>query len=167
MAEAIAVRFGLTIEAGATTQPGRRPNGAVYVVETDHPDIRVRRSGEPGADVCLLSTKAQKAFPFWIECKNSESFSLASFANGAIDFVEKAFLQCHERPAVVIWRRNYHPTWAFIELSCQLARQALSLPGDGGVPRFALIASPPFLAIKFQNLLAAVAEQPAIPLSFA
>lgn len=154
VAEAIAAHFGLTIEAQPHGERGKRPGGAVYVGETDCPDIRIRRSGEPGSDVCLLSARAREKFPFWIECKNNESFDLASFANGATDFIRKAFQQCRERPAVVIWRKNRHPAWAFMELPADGVAVPINLP---------LVASPPFVAIKFEDMLDAAGRRLTMP----
>ena len=85
-AETMSIAFGLTIEAVPPTQPGIRKNGAVYLAEGHKPDLRVRRSGEAGVDVALLTSKASAcvalrdslgvARPLYIECKNNESWDL-------------------------------------------------------------------------------------------
>lgn len=80
VAEMLAYAFHLTIEATPPTKPGVRANRVVYVNEGENPDLRVRQMSEAGADVALLTSKAQAKIalykePLHIECKNSESWS--------------------------------------------------------------------------------------------
>lgn len=85
VAVALARAFELTIEATPPTPTGRR-DGVDWVAETAMPDLMVRRMGEAGADVALLTDKARASVslggkPLWIECKNHEaglSFALDS-----------------------------------------------------------------------------------------
>jgi GNAT superfamily N-acetyltransferase len=81
LAEALAVRFDLTIEAVPPTPIGVRDNGAVYVSEARIPDLRVRRMGEAGVDVMLLSAMAHhmvamQGLTCIFECKNVEKLAL-------------------------------------------------------------------------------------------
>lgn len=120
-AEAVAVRFHLTVEASPPTRTGTRPNGAVYVAETENADLRVRRSGEPGNDVVPLTTKARHVFhifgwPFAVECKNVEtlSFDRPSFWKGqGLTLVDTALQQAlryrTDEMAIVIMSRNQFP----------------------------------------------------------
>lgn len=96
-AEAIAIHLGLTIQAEPPTKPGTRANDAVYVPETDPADLRIRRMGQPGADIVLASEKARTRVAdsasgraYWIECKNTEDFTLdAKFWSHGSAWLEK------------------------------------------------------------------------------
>lgn len=79
VAERLSAFLGLTIEAVPPTKPGNR-NGAMYVPEGTG-DLRIRRMGEGGCDVILVTENARyKAAvgpqPLFIECKNTEAWAL-------------------------------------------------------------------------------------------
>jgi hypothetical protein len=86
VAERLSVVLGLTIEAVPPTKPGKHKTGAVYTPEGDRPDLRVRRQGEAGVDVALLTDRAKNRValvdftgtrrPLYIECKNREAWDL-------------------------------------------------------------------------------------------
>ena len=105
VAEMLAVGLGLTIRAEPPTKPGTRANGAVYVPEGDHADLHVRRMGQPGADVALLSDKARRLiaiedFELHIECKkNAKEVDLGwKFwrGGGCNAFLSKAMNQAND-----------------------------------------------------------------------
>lgn len=107
----LAYAFHLTIEATPPTKPGVRNNRVVWVNEGDNPDLRVRQMSEAGADVALLSSKAQTKItlfkePLHIECKNSESWSFdANFWRTA----DSAFLRDALEQASNSSRRGWQP----------------------------------------------------------
>lgn len=83
VAEALSRAFGLTIAAVPPTRPRRDASGVVYVPESDGPDLGIRRIGEAGADVVLLSARARERVRIrvgddrrlrscWFEVKNVE-----------------------------------------------------------------------------------------------
>ena len=131
VAETLAARFNLTIEAAAPTKPGLRANGARYVSEGDMPDLRVRQMGQPGADVALLSEHARAVVrlpgrePIWWECKNSESWALdAGFWRAhdlpkfALKAIQQAYGACLKAgkldqytamPVIVLGKNNHEP----------------------------------------------------------
>lgn len=133
VAELLSKEFALTIEANPPTRPGERKNGAVYISETDAlADLRVRRMGEAGSDVALLSTTAKERVcqrdvywagsgnphaPLWIECKNTEAWNFdANFwKTGANAFVDAAMHQINHampskwRPLLVLGRNRWEP----------------------------------------------------------
>lgn len=125
VAEALASYFDLTVEAQPPTKPGRLRN-VTYVPETKNPDLRVRRSGEPGSDVVLLSDKAKQVLsiggtPLSIECKYTEKFSLAHFLK-TLDIghiIGKGFKQAESVSSrstvpVVFARKNRYPILCFL-----------------------------------------------------
>lgn len=134
VAEALAVRFGLTIEAAPPTKPGKRPSGAVYVGEGAGPDLRIRASGQPGADVALLTDQAMNKVTvgqrqLYIEAKNDESwrFDAKAWKAGELGLISSAFEQCRKAcrrldpsggptmwtPAVVLGRNHHVSLVAF------------------------------------------------------
>jgi len=130
VAEALSRTHGLTIEAVPPTKPGAREHGATYVGEFKQPDLRVKRMGEAGADVVLLSQRAVDRValqdtngvwhPVWFECKNREGWQLdAHFWNaGRLAILDRAFEQTAERPEeyvpIVVLSRNRHPPLAVL-----------------------------------------------------
>lgn len=131
LAELLATTLNLCIEAVPPTQPGARANGARYVVEGDGADLRIRRMGEAGFDVSLLTERARarasiggKTLCF--ECKNTEALALGGaqfWSTGKVDStVLKAFRQLGAGTSgvcrnvhgygVVVVSRNRWPTLA-------------------------------------------------------
>jgi hypothetical protein len=143
VAEVLSARFDLTIEAVPPTKPGRRANGAQYVGEEGPtaPDVRVRPSGDPGADVALLSAKAQAVRlhglpPFWIECKNTERWAMgaAFWTDGALPEADDALRQVttgmqarklQYTPLIVLGRNN-HPPVAGVAVHSPAAARTLA-----------------------------------------
>ena len=122
VAEDLSIVLGLTISAEPPTKPGTRPNGARYVAEERGPDLRIRRSGQPGDDVALLTAVALRKVtlrrnPLAFEVKNVESWSTdTAFRKGKVEFLGRALRQLHQRvgslardPVVVFGRNNYPP----------------------------------------------------------
>jgi hypothetical protein len=72
VAEAIAKKFGLTIEAMSPKSVGKVVNGARYVPEGDG-DLRVRQMGQAGFDIVCLTEKARRFFPYNVECKSRKT----------------------------------------------------------------------------------------------
>lgn len=126
LAEQLSVLFGLTIEATPPTKPGvREATGAVYVPVHAFPDLRVKRMGEAGADVELLTPKAAGSVrldghPIWWECKNVErgwDIGAGFWRTGSLSLVTQAFEQAKaakplETTTVVVISKNRHPTLA-------------------------------------------------------
>lgn len=126
LAEQLSVRFGLTIEATPPTKPGvREASGAVYVPVHAFPDLRVKRMGEAGADVELITPKATErvrldGYPIWWECKNVErgwDLGPGFWKTGSLALVTQAFEQAKaakpvDTTTVVVISKNRHPTLA-------------------------------------------------------
>jgi len=125
LAETLAVRFDLTIDATPPTKPGARPNGAVYVPVHAFPDLRVKRMGEAGADVELLTPRAIErvqldGYPIWFECKNVENgwdIGAGFWRSGNLAVVADAFEQASaarpiETTSVIVLAKNRHPMLA-------------------------------------------------------
>lgn len=122
VAEAFSAAFTLTIEAVPPTKPGER-NGAMYVPEGTG-DLRIRRMGEAGCDVVLVTEDARKAvavgrLPLFIECKNTEAWALDAmfWARGTNAFIAKALHQARASApegwmAVLILGKNRWPPLA-------------------------------------------------------
>lgn len=99
VAEIIAKARGLTIEAVPPTKAGFR-NGVQWVPEGTG-DLRVRRMGEAGCDVALISHEAREKVtlgynvPLWIECKNTEAwtFDAGFWRTGQNAFIHQAMEQ--------------------------------------------------------------------------
>lgn len=141
VAETFARAFELTIEATPPTPTGRR-DGVDWVAETAMPDLMVRRMGEAGADVALLSDKARARVslggkPLWIECKNHEaglSFQLDSaFWLGKRkppSLLQEAYRQAavssmgHGCLPLGVVSRNHFPTLVIVDMD----------PGPGDKP---------------------------------
>lgn len=129
-AEILAEAMGLTIDAEPPAKPGER-RGVVYVPEGQG-DLRIRRMGQPGADIVLASQKAQWRIaidgrPAWIECKNQEAFRLdaATWSRGSIwlqgvyeDTVTRAD-KVGAAPLLIL-SRNHFPILAAIERGTRL-----------------------------------------------
>jgi hypothetical protein len=73
IARDVARTFGWTVEAMTPKSIGRTVAGVSYVSEQDAPDLRIRSSGAPGADIVPLSPRAAAAFPFLVEAKIRDS----------------------------------------------------------------------------------------------
>ena len=142
LAEALSVRLGLTIEATPPTKPGvREASGAVYVPVHSFPDLRVKRMGEAGADVELLTPKAASytkldGHPIWWECKNVErgaDFNAAFWRSGRLPLLDTAFEQADaSRPpqstVAVVFSRNHYPilvAWRARELHTSVPHAVL------------------------------------------
>lgn len=100
LAEKLALELGLTIEAQPPTPVGIRANGVNYLAEDQWPSLRIRRMGEPGADVALLSPLARNKVrlygcPLYFECKNHErlEFSKDIWTNRTLPTVQVALSQ--------------------------------------------------------------------------
>lgn len=99
VAEIIAKARGLTVEAVPPTKAGFR-NGVQWVLEGTG-DLRVRRMGEAGCDVALISHDAREKVtlgynvPLWIECKNTEAwtFDAGFWRTGQNAFIHTAMEQ--------------------------------------------------------------------------
>ena len=110
VAEIIARAQGLTIEAVPPTKTGLRKD--VRWVEEGHADLRVRRMGEAGSDVALLSELARQQvtlghnIPVWIECKNAEawSFDAGFWRTGEHAFVDEGILQAKKAMPALNWK---------------------------------------------------------------
>ena len=132
LAEALAAYFGLTIEAVPPTKPGirklRAGGTARYVPEGERADLRVRRMGEAGADVALLTKRARQRvalggrWVFW-EAKNVEAFALNStyWTDGSCVVLRTAMEQHVEHTGyvtVAVLGKNRHPPVAAVRWDC-------------------------------------------------
>lgn len=111
VAERLSEFLGLSIEAIPPTKPGER-NGAVYVPEGTG-DLRIRRMGEAGCDVVLVTEYARKqatfkSQPLFIECKNTEAWALDAmfWAKGSNAFILSALDQAR-RSAVHAYTEDW------------------------------------------------------------
>lgn len=117
----LARKFKLTIEAVPPTSPGIK-NRAEWVSENQQADLRVRQMSEAGADVALLTHKAQRLIALngrslHIECKNNESWTFdAKFWKSAHSaFVQKAMKQARGtrlagyKPLLVLSKNRWEP----------------------------------------------------------
>jgi len=110
VAETIARARGLTIEAVPPTKTGVRKD--VRWVEEGHADLRVRRMGEAGADVALLSELAREQItlghniPVWIECKNAEgwTFDAGFWRTGKHYFIAEGLIQAKKAMPTINWK---------------------------------------------------------------
>jgi len=80
LAESLALAFKLTIDAEPPTKVGVRQNGVEYVQEGTG-DLRIRRSGQAGADVIMTSNISRRFLrlfgkPIHFECKNVETYDV-------------------------------------------------------------------------------------------
>ena len=128
LAELLACKFKLTIEAVPPTQPVRRKNGAHWVSEMSSPDLRVRRSGESGADVALLSKNAQEkvsldSLPVLWECKNVEAWTFdgsfwltgdVKYVSGILKEMQEKALNQFTRPVLVLGKNRWPPLAVWI-----------------------------------------------------
>lgn len=74
-------------------------------LKIDPADMRVTPSGVPGVDL-WLSPKAQKAFPFAIECKNQEALNVwAAHAQAAANALGTSLIP------LLLFRRNKSETY--------------------------------------------------------
>ena len=129
LAEALSIHFGLTIEAKPPVQTGERASGALYVPESGRPDLQVKRMGEPGADVVLMSGRARglvsvAGLPCMFECKNHEAleFGPKLWDMGALPVVREALGQCYAEamdagwlPCAVVSRNRWPVLVAWID----------------------------------------------------
>ncbi len=69
IAGVLARTFDLTVLALSPRSAGKTVQGVRYVSEREQPDLLVRESGQPGADVVPLSPRAAACWPFLIEAK--------------------------------------------------------------------------------------------------
>ncbi len=157
VAETLAIQMGLTIEAAPPTKPGERANGAVYVLEGENPDLRIRQMGQAGADVALLSERAQEIVklpgrpPIWWEAKNTEGWRLdAAFWRAhdlpavALKAIQQAYVACRKdkndgsrgylaTPVVVLGKNNHEPMalWQAQreEIECLMDHGTITLVG--------------------------------------
>jgi len=121
-AESLGVRLNLTIDAEPPTKPGRRSSGAIYVPEGTG-DLRIRRMGQPGADVVPISKVAQDRLrlnrePLHIECKNVETFDLMTIlrTRESPAWLTQAFRQCDKKKhPLVVLRKNRMLPMAFTQ----------------------------------------------------
>jgi hypothetical protein len=126
VAESLSAALNLTIEAAAPTKPGKRPNAAVYVAEGSNADLRIRRSGQPGADLALLSERARSLLAIeernvYVECKNCEGWMVGAdmWKTGKVSkLVYKAWSQtlraanacfADVRPMIILGKNNHPP----------------------------------------------------------
>lgn len=122
VAERLSWFLGLSIEAIPPTQPGER-NGAVYVPEGTG-DLRIRRMGEAGCDVVLVTEYARQQATFksqslFIECKNTEAWALDAmfWVKGSNAFILNALEQARRSTrddwmALLILGKNRWPPLA-------------------------------------------------------
>jgi len=116
-AEIIAREYSLTIEAHPPVPVGER-QGVLYVREDENPDLRVRGSSEPGADVVLVTERARSCLcaprgeSFHIECKNVEEIGLGpkfwtGLGSAILDTAYNQALTSGREPLVVLSRNRW------------------------------------------------------------
>ena len=150
LAEALSQHFRWTIEAVPPTRPGKRANGAVWIAEDQHPDLRVRRSGEAGVDVALLTPRAQERLTMegkklFFECKNVEKawdFGPQFWVTGNLVYVSRLLRDLSQRslimslyqPAVVLGKNRWPPlvAWHASVEQCALLGQRGAPVAHGG-----------------------------------
>jgi len=172
VAVSVAAKLGLTV----VCDPPREPDGVLWVPEEglqleegkpiEWPDLRVRRMGEPGADVALLSVRARQRVtiggqPVWWECKNSESWEFGPrFWEGKGQaFVENAWNQARGAAPkgwvpVVVLGKNRWPSlavWRGGEVRCFLRQPSHVGP---------LLSFSGFQAVRFDLFLEEVLDEP-------
>lgn len=86
--------------------------------ELEDGDILVTSSSVPGEDL-KLSPKAQKSFPFAVECKSQESLNIWSALAQAFEHQAKT-----GRTALLVFTRNRAPTYVALRLENFLLLQA-------------------------------------------
>lgn len=76
-------------------------------------DIEAREMGQAGVDVKLYG-KARKLFPFGVECKNQENWSIGSYIDQAREYASKdkfpywlLFVAKNHFPAIVVFPLKY------------------------------------------------------------
>lgn len=172
VAVSVASRFNLTI----VCDPPREPDGVLWVPEEGlvgeevalikWPDLRVRRMGEPGADVALISVRARQLVtiggqPVWWECKNSESWEFGPrlWEGKGQGFLENAWNQARtaapkEWVPVVVLGKNRWPSlavWRGGDVRCFLRQQPFVGP---------LLSFAGFHVLRFNHLLEEVLDEP-------
>jgi len=169
VAEILARRFKLTIEAAPPTKPGVKKK-IRWVREDEKPDLRVRTMGQAGADVGLLSEKAKRKIslfvteviekggglqPIWFEVKNVERWSLdATFwRKGILPTVMSGAYNQAKKSAPGGWRpiavvgKNYMPPLAIWRDADPGELDVLD--GDGSP----MVASGPWVITPFEHFV--------------
>jgi hypothetical protein len=176
VAEAIAARCNLTIEAVPPTKAGMR-NGALWVPEGSGADLGVRRMGEAGSDVPLLTGRARASVqlfgrPLWVETKNTEQWDLGPklWESGISGFIAKAYRQAmdaskeywemHNGLPIVVLSKNF---WQPIVAWVGDAEKFMNAYGKREDPKDAvdvMMIFTPFIATTLNNFLKCLTQAP-------